>query len=504
MVTTVSAVFVFYDKVWPMKTTGRIIGILAMIAGATFVRLLLEMFSNPSSGMAISPWYGVVQYIIFFLCMAGGTGTILATIVREPIIKWIHVVSKWMPIVWIAPLIDLVVSNGQGLCMAYLGSRGMQLVPDFLTLGGRFGTCGITVGMRIEIIIILAGIAYVMYKKTRSVAKPILSAFLVYIFIFINGAIPGIFGLPRVGIIEFVRFVSSIHLIIFTLVAAYIGIKEFPHEAAMLVRSSRWERILYYWCIMALGIAYALRIYQVPFAPHDIPTVIVMTVSIACAGWAAAVWNDLNDGDIDTLSNTDRPLYQGMSRSAYANLGIAASVFSILASLVVGYGFFLMLLGTQAVYALYSYRGSSIKTHFLSSSVMIGLAGVTTALAGFLAFSPDLSLAHIPFSLIIIGTMTFGILSNAKDFKDVKGDRASGIRTLPALLGGRRAGMVILGALVVWIAILAYMFQNAWILLFVIPFIGLKFVTTRRTPEYVMFLIVCTELVISAILVAHS
>ncbi len=481
--------------------------ILILIFTTTLVRVFLEFFSNPDMGMVIGPWYGFLQYFLFFTTMALGIGVILGFIIQEPIKKWVFVVSKSLPIIFLAPIIDLIISRGSGLCMAYLGSSGLYLVRDFFMFGGPLGTCGISIGMRIEVLIILMAIGLIIWNKTKKLFLVLVGIFFTYLFIFLNAAIPGIFGIQVISSLplrEFIFFISGIHFLTAVILLLAIWFREKKALFTIWMKGSQPERIIYYILLAILGMCSAYKLYTISLAPIDSIKFILCILSILTSGWAAIVLNNFHDQDIDSISNSDRPLLSGeISHETYRNLGVTFFIVSILSALLVNYGFLFFILGTQALYATYAFRATGWKKHFIGSSLTIGLAGVFMALAGYFAFSPDQSFSQIPILSLLFLFITLAILSNAKDFKDIAGDRAGAIKTLPVLLGARKAGLILSFSLSVWFIILGLILKNPIIALFAAPWIVLDLIIRKRVPGYVRFLIVFLEIIIGIIMLLN-
>jgi 4-hydroxybenzoate polyprenyltransferase len=470
-----------------------------MVLSATVIRVFLEFFSNPNPLGVISPWYGFLQYFVFFLAMTLGVGIIIGKLVQESFTKWIFITARALPIIFLAPIFDLIISHGQGICMAYSGSSGSRIITDFFTFFGTFNHCGITIGMRIEMIIILLGIGWIIWKKTHAFRKTIAGILVSYFFFFINAIIPAIVGIhfvSKLPILDFVMLVSAIHFLTIVTFLLVIWFQENKNSFCSWMQNTRYERILYYLCIMALGVMMAHSFGQERALRFQMITICIALVSFIAHCWAAAIWNDLADQDIDAISNETRPLVRGtIPLDNYKNLGLIFFIVAMVGSLIVGYSFFFFLFGSQIIYAVYSIRGTRIKTHFVSSSLLIGCVGVFVFFAGYFLLSSSLSILTVPFQMILVLFVTLAILSNGKDFKDVKGDRVHDIKTLPVLYGSRRAGKILAITIAVWTSILAFVFKNPYIVLFSIPWLVLQFGIRKRVPEYILFLIVFFEMI---------
>lgn len=91
---------------------------------------------------------------------------------------------------------------------------------------------------------------------------------------------------------------------------------------------------------------------------------------------------------------------------------------------------------------LYSAPPIRLRRHALSASFALGIGrGCLLMVAGWMAVQPIWN--PVPWFVgCVFGLYIFGA-GNTKDFADVRGDRAYGIRTLPVLFGARRAALMI-------------------------------------------------------------
>ena len=155
------------------------------------------------------------------------------------------------------------------------------------------------------------------------------------------------------------------------------------------------------------------------------------------------VVNQCFDVEIDRINKPGRPLPSGRvsARSAalfggllYATaLGLAPLAHPRLLAIFVP---------TAALTFLYSAPPVRLRRHALPASFTLGIVrGCLLIVAGWAAVQPVWHPAPW-FAGLVFGLYIFGA-GNTKDFTDVKGDAAYGIRTLPLLFGTHRAAWVI-------------------------------------------------------------
>jgi 4-hydroxybenzoate polyprenyltransferase len=511
------------------KKTASIFAVLGMVAGSTIIRTFLEFISNPEVTNGFSPWYVTLNYYLCFLSIIVGLGIIIARIVKEPSMKWITLFAKMSPIIFLAPIIDLIISRGTGICMGYLGSGEWLMGIDFLTFFGKLTHCAISPGMRIEIALILIGIAHILWKKTKSINHLILGTFLSYVFIFASGAIVGIIGLfqgsgidagawitrelgnsllvtahgfisktdPYLFNESFSLFTARIHFLTLIVLGAYVWTQEHSDEFYAWIKNSRWERLLYYLFLPIIGIVTAYHFFPaISITWIDEISLLIGCIAIITNCWAAAVWNDFSDTTIDDITNTNRPLQNKIiTPEKYKTYGILFFLIAITGSLLINYAFFYCIVMFQVLYGMYSYRITRWKKNFITSGITIGSIGVIMILAGYFFVSPEQNFNSTPFALLALLFITICIVSQAKDFKDVAGDRVEHIKTLPVLLGTRKASYALLVTLILWILFVAFILNSFFIALQIIPWVVIDLIVRKRIPEYIRFLILFVQII---------
>jgi 4-hydroxybenzoate polyprenyltransferase len=90
---------------------------------------------------------------------------------------------------------------------------------------------------------------------------------------------------------------------------------------------------------------------------------------------------------------------------------------------------------------LYSVGPRAAKTEALAASGVIGVGGFLAYLVGASAWAGTIAPQAVATSAVL--GLWMGVAGNTKDFDDAVGDAQAGRHTLPVVLGGRRAGLVI-------------------------------------------------------------
>jgi geranylgeranylglycerol-phosphate geranylgeranyltransferase len=499
--------------------------------GIFFIRFFLETFSSPtSSGIIPSDPYTFMHYGLFFLATVLGTACIVGFITKE-YENTLKVVLLGLPIIWLAPVIDLVVSGGAGFKMTYIFDTGGKLLLDFVTFFGPQFTGGATYGMRIEIALILIGASWYIYTVTKNYTRTVVGVILIYAFGFFVGSLPGILytlshagggevtdvigyfetlvtqstishntlheGMSSVSSGRFLelgfnKLMSQILFILSSIFATILFWKISVRKFWAIVKNIRIERIGSYLALLIAGMGFAyISKLNIFFFWTDLLGIISLLLAWIGLWMHAVHLNDIADISIDTLSNTDRPLIkrevtvEEMRDSSWLWLTLA-----LLGSWVSGfYPFFMAIIFITASY-IYSCPPLRLRRFPLVPSFLIGIASLATILAGFFFISihKDLRVFSIPLASGIVVMATLAI--NVKDIKDIEGDKKDGVVTLPILFGERGIQAVALCFALSFLLVPLFLkFYFLYILALPCAIVGYKLVMKkpyREMPTFVL------------------
>ena len=172
------------------------------------------------------------------------------------------------------------------------------------------------------------------------------------------------------------------------------------------------------------------------------------TLSALAANAASNAWNQAYDAGIDAVNKPDRPIPSGRAtvRGALA-LGHAAAALALgigaLHAALAGEPWFLACV-LAGVLATWCYSAPPLRTKRSTVGALATIAlprGFLVPVAGWAALAVPRELE--PFALgLVPGLFVLGAAST-KDFADAAGDAAHGCRTLPVVLGPRRAARLV-------------------------------------------------------------
>jgi 4-hydroxybenzoate polyprenyltransferase len=479
--------------------------------GIIFIRFFIEQFSvRTSSGIITSDSSTLVHYGIFYF-LAFILFALVIQVITKTHLRVTTLGLFCLPIIWISPIIDFFVSHGRGLPMAYLLTGPSEIVTNFLTFFGPHIYRGATIGIRIEIALILCGVGAFVWMETQKVWKVLVSMILCYTAVFIMGAMPSfiysayiiltgdlLWLYPQNYIAQIIQYSTIPYNILHGAVMVppdrllelgfntlmtqifYIGSVcamalysyiVWKDKYIAVIKNSRFSRVMYYLSLVLLGVFVAYTQELGGFSSWvDVLGLLCLLIGwYGCWMFAVHV-NDYFDTTIDAISNTDRPLVTGiLSKSEMMGVSNIWLTVALVGTFSAGYYPFFMALVFLASSYIYSVDFLRFKRVLIVSSVLIGIASLASVLAGFFFFSYTKTFSLFPaITALGIIIMTAGA-SNIKDLKDYEGDKANNIYTIPVVFGEKWGRYII-----------ATLFGGSFLL--VPMFIGYSFVYIVSVP----------------------
>lgn len=451
---------------------------LLSFVGIVLIRTFFEQFSNlghtgnslfdlPSLVHSATFYMAAVLIIMSILTFFGGRN------IRESSVLGIF----GLCIILLPPVIDLIVGGLGGHRMSYLFISGRELMLRFFTFFGGHISDGVTLGIQIEIVIIIVFIFLFIRYISKNNFKAFFSSLIVYCVLFALLTIPSLIPLVSNSTVtpqeSFLQSVSDSHiipnniyqqytensqnlssielgfnktmssiLVLITIVFGFIffsiGSKE---KLVSVLKNSRPERIVHY----ALLITFGYVLSGEKFVTWIDGMGFILTIISFISAWIFSVCeNDIQDEKIDSISNKNRPLIsKKLSRD---DLFFTAKIFLII-SLLSAYAtsrytlFFVVLY--ILIYHIYSTPPLHLKRFVFVNSFLISLASLSAVCSGFFLATPQKNITSFPLPILLGIIIILTLTSNIKDLKDITGDSADGIKTLPVLLGKKKSQIVL-------------------------------------------------------------
>lgn len=458
---------------------------LATVFSVIFLRIFLENFSSTGPQSSFTLISGIFLHIpLFYVSIIASLFLAILFFAKLEIKQAINLGVLFSPIMCLPPIVDLIFTGGVGANTAYLFFNNFsEAFFDFLTFFGRFVNPGITLGMRVEIFLVLAGVTYLIYLKTRNIKRTILGAFFCYIVFFIYLAFPGfivvlfdhnnylalnqggdsgafslvlssLFSGSLLKTIHFSEVLSSNKAVLFNqqfdILCGRILWLAFLFQGGLIfylknkqsffswLNNLRWERVLYYLALSILGIFLGRSLYSFGYSLGfiDFLGLLIFFVLVALSFWLAVGINDQADLKTDSISNPDRPLVKKTITDKEQNaINLFLFIAIIIGSLLINCWVLILLLLFQGIYFIYSSPPFRLKRAFGLSSLLVGLNALVITMAGFYFISPQQFLISFPKNVLIMILFGFTLGVNIKDIKDYEGDKADDINTIPVVFG---------------------------------------------------------------------
>lgn len=234
-------------------------------------------------------------------------------------------------------------------------------------------------------------------------------------------------------------------------------------------------------------ISYILMFSSIPllslgvggFDQNDILTIIFTVLSLYSGFFAALIWNDITDADIDAIVHPDRPIPSlKISSKNFFLIALFFSVVTFLFSFIVNLYFFIAVLILAifvAVHNKYLKRFISLPAY---SEIVTPLQWCMVPVLGFLSFqriNPVVTLLFVLFTYFSVSS--HDILQGIHDYK---GDKKKGVHTYCSSFGVSKAIKVsiiwliisgILGIIIYFCTILDLIFLVLFFLVWIYTFL---------------------------------
>ncbi len=441
--------------------------------GVVALRYFLEIFSSPSlDGAILVTGPSLLHVGLFFLGSVFLSIVVAHKIAGIPLLQLTRSVLFVLPIMWLAPVIDIPMG---GAHMAYLFNlEPSTAVSYFFQYFGPFTlTPEITIGQRIELGLLIALFGGYVYLQTRRLVAAVGVMIGQYVLLFVLAILPSIIAwmlpngdffatLPSTLLARSFTYgvdlnnvtyilerlfdvaMAQLFYLVFCISFLYWGRRAVSNVYEAVVSNLRYERMFHFGLMVVLGVLLAISSgAAISWYVFDVITFGVTAFVVLFACLFAIVLNDLVDEPIDRVSNTERPLVTGqLGKKEMHDLALVFGLLMAVGASTLGLHAFGWVSIFTASYYVYSVPPLRLKRIPLFSSLLIGVASLAFLLLGFYLMMPTRSLAVFPGIIGVLLVVSMTLITNVRDLKDVEGDAAAGIKTIPTLLGDVRARQV--------------------------------------------------------------
>lgn len=232
-------------------------------------------------------------------------------------------------------------------------------------------------------------------------------------------------------------------LIAWLLIAGIVPVGAFYFQPTLtkeICKDLRFLRILHYVALTLLGVVlyFDKESIHLLFSTAYPLKLVLFVVALVYAAIFAIISNNFEDLETDKISNTSRPLVQNtVNKDLYWKAGLFCQVFAFILSGVVQMEMFISIALISLGYYVYSCRPFRLKKIPFLAKLLIGFNSLVVAVAGFVLVGGKA--ADFPMIWIFYILVPLSLSANFVDLKDIEGDRAMNVRTLPVLWGAQKA-----------------------------------------------------------------
>lgn len=478
----------------------------SLIALRLFTEAFLHGFANASGNFL---FFEFTHTFLFFLISFLIFIWIIKIFIPIEIKKIANILSWGFLILLTPPIIDYVISNGQGFWSFYIFDGLYGMAQRFFTFFGDNPQMGITYGVRIEVAISLFFIFIYGFAKTKKILKSFLLTISSYTAFFILGTFPswiaiatqgwskGFFAINPIDIAQMfltptnifstnnTELINALNIkmsIIYSLLLIAVififYLRTNKRELVSFLKNVRLPQIFYHSGLFLFGAGLGI-IFTKPvlfFSFFNTLSLILLLISISFAWTASVVFNDIFDQKIDTISNSNRPLTMGIfSLHQYLSIGIALFIASIFFCAIVNFKIALLLIAYQAIAWMYSAFPLRLKRFAFISTAVSALASLLILFSGFILVSPDQNISRLPSEIIWLLFLAYTLSLPIKDFKDIKGDRKDGVFTVPVIFGEYWGKIIVGGGILISYILSVFILNELRLFWWAILFGGISF-----------------------------
>jgi 4-hydroxybenzoate polyprenyltransferase len=200
-------------------------------------------------------------------------------------------------------------------------------------------------------------------------------------------------------------------------------------SAVSFLYPSRWLIYIFLFAFGFLLVAYQSSLYPRILNLEDMMKFFSALISSTLLFIYAKILNDINDVEIDRISNKERPIAKNAVPADYArrigNIVLLPSLAFAVAAEISFIFYWLFILAASYVYSAQPLR---LRRYYPLGHLILSAIGVSVFLAGgalVKSYEVYSALQHREVLLYIFLASFF--LSHVKDFKDTKGDKAGGV-----------------------------------------------------------------------------
>ncbi len=468
-----------------------------------FARNLLESLLAPPRVLGFD-WRGEISFgmvflhfPLFYFVLFLGLVLLLHLLLRRPIERVASAVAIGFGVILVPPIVDGLLYPGRGVDLGYMMGFGGVLWEFWHPTATL---AAVSAGQRIEIVLamlMVLGYGLVAGRAGREcaagpaaaraatrrrsaavgLALGLLAAVGLFLWSAFLGAWPSLLAKMTCGAqsggyaeryLELVRGPGLIanesrrHALLFVpwaLVGWLLLLQRWrPRHWSWAIRRLRWSRLIHYTGMVPGGfllgwVIYSRHMSTPQLGPTDGLAAASAWLAMVGAYLAAWAWNAHYDREGDRLNAAGTKATEANRCAAQEDgpgevecdlekIAWAAAAAAAVVALMVSYQVFLLVGACLILAWAYSVPPLRLKRWPLISSGTLALLSVLSLATGFALFAQEMTLHVIPSRVVLMLGVGITLGFTAKDLKDVRGDRATGVVTIATLLPARVARLV--------------------------------------------------------------
>lgn len=420
------------------------------VAGVALVRMLLEQllehghrFFQPRDSYEDLLYYlhFFASWCFIYLSMTFPVRACLGLRYRQALLFTL----LFLPVIWTVPVVDFLATGGQGSHLVYIPR--LSLFPEyFLRMLDPFHPLAlVTPGVRCEIFAVTAGSFLLsLLHFRRGVCRSALLAGSIYLLIFFLGFLPPLVGALGVdlgraatGVLPAQRY-PLVYVWLLLAVGGIAGTLLWREDRARVRAAALFlypSRSAHYLMLLGLGWGFgALQggLYGSLRTAADLSKLAAAGLAVLLLFVHAKIANDLHDREIDRVASPGRPLVSGaLAPAAAGSLAAFAWGAGLLFACIAAKSVVAPWLALWAAAHLYSVPPFRLRRFYPAGHLMLAAIATLVFLTGaMLALGDDAYVRIAAKEVFLYVFLAAFCLYHLKDFKDLAGDAAAGIRTL--------------------------------------------------------------------------
>lgn len=457
-----------------------------------FVRTFFENFTNNYNwGFFNGPVDTFIFYPLWCTALVMSIGLLLYVMTRQPLWKIANIVVVSFCGVFIVPIADFIMYGFLGYHDNAITGNYTELWHHFTTL--TFSSQSFGLGMKLETLLAIIGVGIYVYFRTKHkhIAKTLLSMFFGYIVLFFflsitthfihlinalsdsGSQITAQYFLQTKSFIqsidmqvrEYTYFSRKVSIALVFIIISILGIVlVIKNKFIDLMKHMRWEHIAHVCAFLLLGIftGFISNTSETPADFFIVLNIIALFTSVILACFFIVCENDEADIEGDKLTRSRQLLISsGITDTQRGYFKKIVLTLSILLAGLVNYTALTMVILFILMYHHYSKPPLRIKQLPIVSSFVLTVNILFIFIAGFFTTNYSFNLAELPFSFMLGIFVIYFLTENIRNMKDIKGDKATDVTTLPVLLKNKAGvGMSILFVTAIIFSILYFTPSN--------------------------------------------